>query len=87
MKVWWRLWWGLAESAFVRSLESGSRSCVGVFDINLASVALKMFSHLTYFCTFTAIYKFNTAINCIRPTVHCKKVLFSSTLTGHTLCW
>jgi hypothetical protein len=29
-----------------RSLESGGRFCVGAFGRNLASVAVKMFSHL-----------------------------------------
>jgi hypothetical protein len=32
-----------------RSLESGGRFCVCAFGMNLASVAVKMFSHLTYF--------------------------------------
>jgi hypothetical protein len=61
-KVWWRPWWGLAESAFCGSLESGDRFCVGAYGRNLASVAVKMFSHLIYFrkkfckfCTFNAI--------------------------------
>jgi hypothetical protein len=54
------------------SLESGGRFCVGAFGRNLASVVLKMFSHLIYFiknfyklCTFSAICKHNAAINCI----------------------
>jgi hypothetical protein len=83
-------WWGLAESAFGGSLESGGRFCVGAFGRNLASVAVKIFSHLIYFirkfykfCTFSAICKDNAAINCI--TVEHKKVSFPSTLTGHTL--
>jgi hypothetical protein len=42
----WQLWLGLAESAFGESLESGGRFCVGVFGRNLASEAVKMFSHL-----------------------------------------
>jgi hypothetical protein len=57
-----RLWWGLAESAFGGSLESGGRFYVVAFGRNLASVAVKMFSHLIYFikklykwCAFTAI--------------------------------
>jgi hypothetical protein len=68
------LWWGLKESAFGR---------------NLASVAVKMFSHVTNFikkfykCTFSAICKDNAAINCI--TVEHKKVSFPSSLTGQTL--
>jgi hypothetical protein len=33
------------ESAFVGSPESGSRFCFGAFGRNLASVAVKMFSH------------------------------------------
>jgi hypothetical protein len=47
-RLWWRLWWGLTESAFGGNLESGGRFCVGAFDRNLASVAVKMFSHLIY---------------------------------------
>jgi hypothetical protein len=76
--LWWCLWWGLAESAFGGSLESGGRFCVGAFGRNLASVAVKMFSHSIYFikkfykfCTFSAICKDNAAINCI--TVQHKK--------------
>jgi hypothetical protein len=55
-----------------RSLESGGQFCVGAFGRNLASVVMKMFSHLIYFakkfykfCTFGAICKDNAAINCI----------------------
>jgi hypothetical protein len=55
-----------------RSLESGSWFCVSVFGSNLASVTVKMFSHLIYFtkkfyafCTFNAIFKDDAAINCI----------------------
>jgi hypothetical protein len=53
-------------------VESGGRFCVGVFGRNLASVAVKMFSHLIYFfqtfykfCTFNVICKDNAAMNCI----------------------
>jgi hypothetical protein len=42
------LWWGLDESAFVGSLESGSRFCIDAFSRNLALVAVKMISHLIY---------------------------------------
>jgi hypothetical protein len=45
-RLWRRLWWGLAESAFGGGLESGGRVCVGTFDTNLAAVAVKMFSRL-----------------------------------------
>jgi hypothetical protein len=38
----------LAESDFGGSPESGSRFCVGAFGRNLASVAVKIFSHLIY---------------------------------------
>jgi hypothetical protein len=71
MRLWWCLWWGLAESALGRSLESGGQFCVGAFGRNLASAAVKMFSHLIYFikkfckCTFIAICKDNAAINYI----------------------
>jgi hypothetical protein len=70
--LWWRLWRGLAEAAFSGSLEKGGRFCVGAFGRNLASVTMKMFSHLIYFikkfykfCTFNASFKHNAAINCI----------------------
>jgi hypothetical protein len=36
-------------SASGRSLESEGRFCAGAFGRNLASVAVKMFSHLIYF--------------------------------------
>jgi hypothetical protein len=70
MRLWWRLWWGLAESAFGGSLESGGRFCVGAFGRNLesgglfcvgafggnlTSVALNIFSHLLY--TIKKFYK------------------------------
>jgi hypothetical protein len=86
-RLWWRLWRGLAESAFGGSLGSGGRFCVGAFGRNLASVAVKMFSHLIQFiknfykCTFNAICKVNAAINCI--TIQDKKGSFPSTFTGH----
>jgi hypothetical protein len=49
MRLWWRLWWGLAEFVFGGRLESGGRFCGGAFGRNLASVAVKMFSNLVYF--------------------------------------
>jgi hypothetical protein len=68
---------------------SGSRLCVGVFGRNLASVTVKMFSHLMYFikksctlCTSSAVCKDNAAINCI--TLQQRKGSFLSTLTCHT---
>jgi hypothetical protein len=71
-QLWWRLMWGLAESVFGGSLESGSRICVGAFGRNLASVAVKMFSDLIYFIkkfykcySFNAIRRDAAAINCI----------------------
>jgi hypothetical protein len=57
--------WGVAESAFGGSLESGGRFCVGAFGRNVASVAVNMFSCLIYFirrCTFNAICKAKVAI-------------------------
>jgi hypothetical protein len=77
--LWWRLWWGLAESlAGVCSLESGGRFCFGAFGRNVASVAVKMFSLLIYFIkkfykfyTFNTVSKDNAAINYI--TVQNKK--------------
>jgi hypothetical protein len=44
-----RLWWGLAKSAFSRSLESGGRFCVGAFGRHMASVVVKVFSYSIYF--------------------------------------
>jgi hypothetical protein len=65
------------------------RSCVCAFGRSLASVALKMFSHVIYFvkkcykcCTLNAICKDNAAINCVN--VQQNKGPFPSTLTGHT---
>jgi hypothetical protein len=53
-------------------LESGGRFCVRAFGRNMASVAVKMFSHLIQFIKkfykfsiFNAICKDNAAINCI----------------------
>jgi hypothetical protein len=76
--------------AFGGSVESGGRFCVGAFGRNLASVAVKMFSHLNFFikkfyklCTFNAICKDNAAINCI--TVQHKNISHLSTSKGHTL--
>jgi hypothetical protein len=84
-----RLWWGVAESVFGGSLESGFWFCVAAFDRNLASVAVKVFSHLIYFIkifykffTSNAICKENEEINC--TTFQHLKGLFSSTSTGHT---
>jgi hypothetical protein len=61
--------------------ESVGRFCVSAFGRNLASVAVKMFSHLNYFiktfnkyCTSNAFRKDNSAINCI--TVKHKKCSF-----------
>jgi hypothetical protein len=60
-RLWWRLWWGLAESAFSGGLEAGGRFSVGAFGRNLASVAVKKFSRELYIvkkfykcCTFNA---------------------------------
>jgi hypothetical protein len=70
-EVWYRLWRALAESAFGGSPMSGSRSCFGVFDRDLASVVVKIFRRLIYllkkfytFCPFSAICK-DDAIYCI----------------------
>jgi hypothetical protein len=50
-RLWWRLWWGMAESTFGE---------------NLASVVMKLFSHLIYFimkcykfCYFNGIFEDN----------------------------
>jgi hypothetical protein len=58
--------------AGVQSPELRVQFCVGAFDRNLTSVAVKMSSYFLYFikkfyklCTFNAIYKDNTTINCI----------------------
>jgi hypothetical protein len=84
-----RLWWCLAESAFGRSLESGSQFCVGVYGRYLASVTVKMLIYFIKkfykFCTLNAIFKdrHNTAIYYI--THQHKKGSFQSILTGHTM--
>jgi hypothetical protein len=44
-----RLWWGLEESMFLQEPEVRCRAFVGAFGGNLASVALKIFSHLISF--------------------------------------
>jgi hypothetical protein len=72
------------------SLASGGRFCVCASGRNLASDAVKMFSHLIYFinncyrpncCTFNAICKDNATINCI--TLQQKKGSFPLNLTGY----
>jgi hypothetical protein len=45
----WRLWWHLAASGFGGSLESVGQFDIVAFGRNLASVAVKMFLHLTQF--------------------------------------
>jgi hypothetical protein len=62
---------GSQRLARVWNMESGGLFCVGAFGRNLASVAVKMFSHLIYFlkkfykcCTFNAICRDNAATNC-----------------------
>jgi hypothetical protein len=64
--------YGCAYGGVWWCLLSGSRFCVGAFGRNLASVAVKMFLHLICFvqkfykfCTFSAICKDNTEVNCI----------------------
>jgi hypothetical protein len=72
------LWWDVVESVFGWSMESGGWFYGGTFGRNLASVAIRFLSHLTYFiknfykcCTFSVICKGNTATSCI--TVQDKK--------------
>jgi hypothetical protein len=72
------------------SLESGGQFCVGAFGMNLASVNMKMFSHLIYFinkfdkfCASNVICRNNVAINCIN--VQHKRRSFLSTLLRHTM--
>jgi hypothetical protein len=74
---------------FGGNLVSGGRFCVGAFGRNLASVAVKIFSHSVYFiqklykfCTFNASCNDNAAINC--TTFQHRYGSFPSTLTGHT---
>jgi hypothetical protein len=78
---------GCAYGGVWRSLESGGRFCVGAFGRSLASVAVKMFSHLIYF--IKKFYKFCT----LRFERQCcsklyywkhKKGLYPSTLMGYT---
>jgi hypothetical protein len=71
-RLWWHLWWSLAEPAFGWSLQSGGRFRVGAFGRNLASVAMKMFSRVIRFvnrfyefCIFNAVLKYSAAINCV----------------------
>jgi hypothetical protein len=52
-------------------LESSGSFCTGAFGRNLASLAVKMFSHLIYFirtfyklCAFNATCRDSVAINC-----------------------
>jgi hypothetical protein len=61
------LWWTMAESAFNGSLESGSRFCVGAFGINREDVfTINLLYKEIYRCyIFSAICKYNSAINCI----------------------
>jgi hypothetical protein len=63
-RLWWRLWWGLAEHEFGTILEFG-QACIRASGRNLASSSRKVLSHLIYFantyykfCTFNAICKF-----------------------------
>jgi hypothetical protein len=54
--------WRSLRLARVCGLESGGRFCVGAFGRNLASVAVKMFSHLIYlrrnFINFVPLLRF-----------------------------
>jgi hypothetical protein len=77
-RLWWSLWWGLAESGVRRSVlcwcvwqESGFSSREDIFTFNL------LFKTFYKFCTFNAICKDN-AINCI--TVQQKKKVHSRQL-------
>jgi hypothetical protein len=93
MLLWWRVWWGLAESAFGGSvsLESGGWFCVDAFSRKLTLVAVKMFLHLMFYfkkrfykcCGFNVICEDNVSIHCI--TTQHKNGSFPSTLTGHML--
>jgi hypothetical protein len=47
-------------SAFGGSLKSGGRFCIGAFGRNLASVAVKMFSHFINFIKKVEKCTFNT---------------------------
>jgi hypothetical protein len=67
-------WRSLGLEGFC-NLQSGGRVCVRALGRNLASVAVKMFSHLIQFikeyykfCTFNGIWKDNATINCINNT-------------------
>jgi hypothetical protein len=62
---------GGTYSGVWKSLESGGLFCFSAFSRNLASAAVKMFSHLIYFqnrfynlCAFNAICKDSAAVNC-----------------------
>lgn len=47
-----RLRWGLVESAFGDSLDTGCRFCVGELGRTMASVAMKMLSYFIHFINF-----------------------------------
>jgi hypothetical protein len=60
------------ESAFGGSVVSGGQFCGDSFDWNQASVAVKdfvtfdsVYKEMFECCSFSAIYKYNTAINCV----------------------
>jgi hypothetical protein len=61
---WWRLWWGLAEYVFGRSLESGCRLCVGEFGNKV--FAMKIFSSLIYFVKYFVNFELSVIFDNIR---------------------
>jgi hypothetical protein len=80
--------YGGANGGVWQSLESGGRFCDSARGRNLASFAIKLFSHVIYFikklykCTFSAIGKDNAAVN--GTTVQYKEGSFLLTSTGPT---
>jgi hypothetical protein len=58
----WHLWYGLGESAFGGSLESGGRFCIGSLGRNLVPVAVIFF-------TFNLLYKYIFLYFCLQNVV------------------
>jgi hypothetical protein len=77
--LWWRLWWGLAESAFGESLQSGGRFGVAVVGNKSGfshSEGVSMFNlvykDLHKFCTSQCYLQRYSTVNCI-TVQHTKK--------------
>jgi hypothetical protein len=85
-KLWWHLWWGLAESAFGGSLELGGGFWQECGLNRRKDVFTSYFTgprKYYKFRAFNIICKDNAAIKYI--TVQHKKVSFPSNVTDHTM--